>query len=160
MNERNAWDQLENETTEAYARFLAYRNMGPTRTLEAAYKASAKRGKKRQVSGTWASESQVNNWRERAARWDVAQLNQIVPETAGLIFEGIKEYARIVLRELQSAQYKPRNWAELRDSLVVLAGFVSPEVITQAVDNSAGPGDATEQANSADGPNMGETSPT
>ena len=150
----NAWDQLDNEPTEAHARFLVYRNLGPVRTVEAAYHSVGKSRKKNGMSGQWASDSAAYNWRERAARWDVAQLNQIVPETAGIIFEGIKEYARIVLRELQSAQYKPRNWAELRDSLVVLAGFVSPEVITQAVDNSAGHGDATGQVTRDDNPNV------
>lgn len=141
--DRKAWEQLDNEPDEAYVRFLVYRNLGPARTLDLAYAAANvnKRKRSASASGQWREDSTTYHWRERAARWDVSQLSQVVPETAGLIFESIKEYARIVLGELQTGKHKPRKWAEVKDSLVTLAQFVSPEVITSAIDNAGAPGD-------------------
>lgn len=136
MSNKQPWDQLDNESTEAYARFLVYRNLGPARTIEHAYQSTAgnKSGKRVSRSGYWEKDSADYSWRERAARWDVAQLSQVVPETAGIIFQAIKEFAVITLREVTN--YKPRNWAEVKDSIVILSNLVAPEVIAAAVDQS------------------------
>lgn len=132
------WEQLPNEPPEAYARFLVYRNLGPARTLDAAYTTAnvGNRRKSSERSGTWQDNSTAYNWRERAARWDVAQLSAVVPATAGVIFEAIAEFAKQVLAEVQAGTHKPKNWTEVKDALIVLASFVSPDVITAAVDNA------------------------
>jgi len=138
----NAWDQLPGEPPEAYARFLIYRNLGPARTIDAAYGASAgNRRKSQSTSGQWLADSSAYNWRERAARWDVAQLSVVVPETTGLIFEAIAEYSKIVLEELKARKRKPGSWIELKEYLVVLSNLVSPDVIAAAADHAraAGP---------------------
>lgn len=144
IESKSAWEQRADEPSEAYARFLIYRNLGPGRTLDLAYKIAnvGKRRKSSQRSGTWQDNSTAFAWRERAARWDVYTLNQVVPETAAYIFQSIKEFARLTLESLNSGKYSPKNWVEVRDSLVVLASFVSPEVIAHAVDNASGTGDA------------------
>lgn len=154
---QSPWDQLPGEPPEAYARFLIYRNLGPARSLDAAYQASApKRSKSPSVSGQWKDDSADYNWRERAARWDVAQLSVVVPEATGLIFQSIAEYAKIILEALQERKHTPRTWAELKDGLVVLSTLVSPDVIAAATDHAqpAGPGagdesDGTESAAAA-----------
>lgn len=133
------WEQLENETPEAYTRFLVYRNLGPGRSIAAAYKA-VKGGKKREPSGQWERDSVAYNWPDRAARWDVAQLSELVPEATANIFKAISETARIALRELESGRLKPANWAELKETVTLLASFISPEVITSAIDNAGNTG--------------------
>ena len=121
--------------------------MGPARTLDSAYQTANVGGKRRKSSersGTWQENASAYNWRERAARWDIAQLSAVVPETAGVIFEAIREFSRQVLAEVQAGTHKPKNWTEVKDALIVLAGFVSPDVITAAVDNSSRAGDDTQ----------------
>jgi hypothetical protein len=117
--------------------------MGPARTIDNAYivGSAGKRKKSQATSGQWTADSAAYNWRERAARWDIAQLSAVVPETAGVIFEAIREFSRQVLAEVQAGAHKPKNWTEVKDALIVLAGFVSPDVITAAVDNSSRAGD-------------------
>lgn len=138
------WEQLPGEPPEAYARFLIYRNLGPARSLDAAYAISniTKRKKSESASGQWREDSTAYHWRERAARWDVAQLSVVVPETTGLIFQAIAEYAKIVLEELQARKQKPRTWSELKEGLVVLSTLVSPDVIAHAANHSGDAGDA------------------
>lgn len=155
---QSPWDQLPGEPPEAYARFLIYRNLGPARSLDAAYKIAnvGKRRKSSERSGTWQENATAHRWRERAARWDVAQLSVVVPEATGLIFQSIAEYAKIILEALQERKHTPRTWAELKDGLVVLSTLVSPDVIAAATDHAqpAGPGagdesDGTESAAAA-----------
>lgn len=136
------WDQQPGEPPEAYARFLVYRNMGPVRSLDAAYQAAnvGKGRKSSERSGTWQDNSSAYNWRERAARWDVAQLSAVVPETAGVIFEAIKEFARQTLAEVQSGKHRPKDWGEVKEALVVLSTLVSPDVIATAADNAQAAG--------------------
>lgn len=38
---RKAWEQLPDEPDSAYARFLMYRNLGPARSIDAAFKTTA-----------------------------------------------------------------------------------------------------------------------
>ncbi len=136
------WAQLPHEPPEAYARFLIYRNLGPARSLDAAYQVASagKRRKSLSASGQWLDDSSAYNWRQRAARWDVAQLSVVVPEATGLIFQAIAEYAKIVLEELQARKQKPRTWSELKEGLVVLSTLVSPDVIAAVADNSSSAG--------------------
>lgn len=138
---RAIWEQLEGESVEAYVRFLAYRNFGPTRTLQKAADSvqppPTKVKKTKPVSiGQWEQDSAQFNWRERAAKWDISQLSQVVPETTAVIFQAIQEYARQTLQQLLAGDYKPRNWAELRESVIVLASFISPEVVSAAANNA------------------------
>jgi hypothetical protein len=147
MENKPIWEQQEGEPDEAYTRFLIYRNLGPARTIEkaAGLLHDETKGKKTKVSTSqWTKDSAEYNWRERAAKWDIAMLSSVVPETAAYIFAGIREFAKITLEHLQSGTYSPKNWAEVKDSLVTLAGFVAPEIITNAVDNAQAGGANTE----------------
>lgn len=148
----NPWDQQPGEPSEAYARFLVYRNLGPGRSLDAAYGIAnvGNRRKSSERSGTWQENATAHRWRERAARWDVAQLSVVVPSTAGVIFEAIAEFARQVLAEVQAGTHKPKSWTEVKDALIVLAGFVSPDVITATIDHASRVGDEKPGGGGAD----------
>ncbi len=62
-----AWTRSDDETAKAYAAFCAYRDLGSSRSLDAAF-AQAKgcqKGVKR-VSGFWQRWSRDNHWKNRA----------------------------------------------------------------------------------------------
>jgi hypothetical protein len=158
------WDQQHGEPDEAYVRFLFFRNIGPTRTILAAWqlwvkaraektRAKTKRKTAAQThpSGTWSDDAATWRWIERARAWDIAMLREVVPETATLIFSAIREMARITLEELASGRMRPTTWEEVKESAVVLSQFIAPETITAVVNhaqddgaNSDGDDDASE----------------
>jgi len=130
------WERLDGEPEVAYARFLLYRNLGPARTLEAAYsiscRAKAKDSTKRHIPGSWGEECARYSWRERATAWDIAQLETIVPGSVATIYTAIGEFAKVTLDQLQSGKVRPRNWAQVMAALNVLANFVTPETADAA----------------------------
>src|SRR5512139_1011766 len=79
-DERRPWDQLPDEPSAAYARFLVYRNLGAARSVDAAYHtgpSEAKRGKARRASSQWFEDSVHYQWPERAAAWDIENLTTL-----------------------------------------------------------------------------------
>jgi hypothetical protein len=103
-------ERLPDESAAAYARFLAYRNLGPARTLDAAYRAfrGVPEGSKRcRRPGQWQRESVQFNWAARA------------------------------LAALALKATKPNGWAEALEALKILGAFVPHEVI-QAVSKAQG----------------------
>jgi len=71
----NPWDRRPDEPTRWYARFGTFRLLGPTRTLEDAYRAAAQLESlpgKRPGSG-WRSAAARYDWQARAAAYDDAQ---------------------------------------------------------------------------------------
>ena len=68
--EPKPWEQMPGESGAAYAAFLAYRNMGATRT----YVATARSLRRHEsLMRRWATR---HRWQERAWRWDVQQAGQ------------------------------------------------------------------------------------
>jgi len=66
------WSRQPNETTRWYARFLAYRLLGPNRSLYAAYQLE-KQQPHRGVPGAWRKNAQAWFWQARAEAWDAQQ---------------------------------------------------------------------------------------
>ncbi|WP_421743315.1 hypothetical protein [Cellulomonas sp.] len=60
------WDRRLGESTRAHAAFLAYRDAGPARSLDAVAREWAGSGSRSRI-GTWSSSW---SWVARAARWD------------------------------------------------------------------------------------------
>lgn len=161
----NAWDQQHGEPDEAYVRFLLFRNMGPTRTILAAWqlwvkarpaprtKTKRKTAAQTHASGTWSDDAATWRWIERARAWDIATLRDVVPETATLIFSAIREMARITLEELTSGNLRPTTWEEVKDSAVVLSQFIAPETITAVVDHAQNDGADSDEGDDASEPN-------
>jgi len=64
------WEQREQESAQAYEAFLAYRDLGPSRT----FKATADRvGKHESLMRRWADR---HRWRERVWAWDLHEARQ------------------------------------------------------------------------------------
>lgn len=141
-DERKPWDQLPDEPDPAYVRFLMYRDLGPARSIDAAYVAAtgeATKGSKRQqrAPGQWTHDSAQFGWPERALAWDKHLLADLVPEAASVIFHTINETARVALRHLQSGKLRPRNWQQLVETVTILASFIAPETIQAAIDHAS-----------------------
>lgn len=64
------WEQCEDESAEAYEAFLAYRDLGRSRTFKAA---AAHVGKHESLIRRWANR---HRWRERVWAWDVHEARQ------------------------------------------------------------------------------------
>lgn len=80
------WDKQPRESSEAYAAFCVYRDLGPSRTLAAAYRAYREGTQKRlrgtfsddapdkstglQVPGSWKKNRISGNWNARAEAYD------------------------------------------------------------------------------------------
>src|SRR5258707_13385220 len=75
---RQPWSQREGEPDGAYARFLVYCHLGPSRSIDAAYQtvAGAAKGSKRRAPGQWFRDSQQWEWHRRAEAWDIFHLRQ------------------------------------------------------------------------------------
>lgn len=71
------WLQASGETNEAYAAFCVYLDLGPRRSIDAAYRTYLSRTRSRPISdvtlracGRWTCWSVVHRWRERALAFD------------------------------------------------------------------------------------------
>jgi hypothetical protein len=70
--EGQPWDRQKGESEAAYRAFLAYRDLGPGRSREAAYARWAGHGKgtERAPAGKFTKWCAENDWVERARAWD------------------------------------------------------------------------------------------
>jgi hypothetical protein len=124
------WDQQEGEPDAAYAHFLIYRNLGPGRSLDAAYvtaNPAARRSKTQQgrAAGNWGAESSRWHWVERADAYDV-HVAILVGERA--IAAQLALVDTLTPRAQQvAATCEPQTWRELLDTLDVLRDAI-PEV--------------------------------
>lgn len=150
--DQKVWDQLEGEPNEAYARFLVYRDLGPNRSVILAYDSfrpnapQSKENPTRSASRAWWENYRVFRWKGRALAWDVSQLANAVPEAATTIFRLISETAKACLAEIANGNIKPQSFAELKEMVVILGGFISPEVISTTINNAGNAGDSERQS--------------
>ena len=127
------WDQLLDEPITAYRRFLVYRNLGPGRTLEKAYRATkGNKGQQESPPGSWTRNTTQYNWVERATAWDIEQMSQYGTQAVINWVLSIVELSEQTLVEIQSGRLKPRSFDQLLGALDVLGKFVTPETVEAA----------------------------
>lgn len=146
------WEQWPGEPDDWYAKFQVFMSLGVNRTLLDAYRMlyasnqqaeMAISGIKHDIvlpsvpSGSWFKISQKWRWNDRAARYDVYALSALVPQTVTMIFQTIGEFANVTLASLKAGDIKPTQWNELKEAVVTLAGYISPEIIQATVANAA-----------------------
>ncbi len=130
------WDQLEGEPDPAYAHFLVYRNLGPARSLDAAYATVASnrvksRQRQNRPSGSWAKESAVYRWAERAAAWDIYTLTAVGMQAVVKWVNALDRAIEQTLIHLQTSKRKPRTWKEMIDAVVALGNFIPAETVAE-----------------------------
>jgi hypothetical protein len=154
------WEQLRGEPKESFNRFLIYRNLGPARSLNLAYRyylqslpldpsqpaKVAKGSKRQQAPGNWCSDSERYKWTKRAAAWDTDQLLKVGSDIAPFWAQVLRDVVKKAARALLSPNFKPRQW---RDVLLVLdkvSPYLNPEVFKEI---QAASGAGTSPATSA-----------
>ncbi len=139
--ERKAWEQLEGEPNEAYARFLVYRNLGRARSLDAAFRLdigkATKGNKRQQAPGQWGGDSVQWNWVERATAWDIEMLT-LHGEAVVLDFiAAMRNYASKTLHASLRERLTPRDWGELTNAINTLGKFIPADTVAAIQDTAA-----------------------
>jgi hypothetical protein len=122
------WEQITGESKQHYSWFLAYRNLGPTRTLERAYQATT--GKEGQTPGAWTKAATSHRWVERAAAWDVYTLSEAGARVVSLFVAAMEQLALQTIAGLQA--HAPKNFAEALAGLEALGDLVPAETVEAA----------------------------
>lgn len=126
------WDQRPDETPEAFARFLAYRNLGPGRTLPQAQRChtGGKQGKNWQrACGQWNDESARFDWVSRATAWDVAMLTKHGEALAVSWMAVIVNATRKAAEKLCDPKFTPKSWRDVLSVIDAVGKHLSPEVL-------------------------------
>jgi hypothetical protein len=144
------WEQQEGESAADYARFLIYRNLGPARTIDAAYEIyqrdnqpepnSSEKGlskplkvsesTSKRAGGWWKDTYFKHNWRKRAEAWDIHNLTLQGKEFVQSFYQAITGLSLLTSQSILEGKIKPDNWADLLNGLTTLGNFISPEALT------------------------------
>lgn len=144
------WDQLPDEPDETYARFLMYRNLGPGRTLLAAYcvhiasfrnaSTVGKRQKPQEVPGHWGNDSARWKWGDRATAWDIHTLHTHGEQLSVLWVGLIRLAAEKCAQKMAQPNCKPRDFMQCLAVVDKLAAFLSPDAIKSLQPPAGDPG--------------------
>ena len=149
--EKAPWQRLEGEPAAAYARFLVYRNLGPTRSLHRAWEAHLQAGKRGRgatksnekqpdVSSAWTRNCAEYRWPERAREWDIAMLSQVGAEAVVDFVNILRLYAARTLEALSDAgAIKPDGFGQITAAVNTLGALIPAETV-EAVQSIAGSG--------------------
>lgn len=144
-NRKYKWDRLAVEDDLDYSYFLVFRNLGPRRTLRAAYRhfaASFGNAQKTPLSGVnvpekWKSLRRDNRWVERAAAWDVHCLKSVGCRVAVNQSQAILSLSREAVRAARKVHIDPEQTAELLDVMRTIQGYLTPETVAAVAMNAA-----------------------
>lgn len=125
---KKAWEQIEGEPNEAYARFLVYRNLGVARTVQQTRKLTAKNGEKGR-SGTLERESVDFKWAERASAWDIEALEQVGRNVVVQFVSALEAMALKTLTALNNDSIKPGDWEQVLKAVNTLGSFIPAETV-------------------------------
>lgn len=134
-NTRKPWEQQEGEPDSAYARFCVYRDLGPSRTIEDAYKqhsGKAKKGAKRQyISGQWSRDSIAYDWVKRATRFDIEMFSTTGIQVVTRWYKSLDIISQKALKNLLENKVKPKGWSESVDATVRIGAFIPAETASR-----------------------------
>jgi hypothetical protein len=138
---KQPWEQQKGEPDSAYVRFLLYRNLGPARSLDAAYAAQSKaaNGSKRRAPGAWFAESVRWHWQERACAWDIAMLAQLGQQAIVAFAAFLEALSRRALTALADPTVHPRSWEDLLHTAEVISGLIDPRAVEALLDRPSHP---------------------
>lgn len=107
----NVWDKQDYETPKAHQGFLAYRDLGPKRSLKRAWTLYQERTKpehkrNNNVSSHFADWSRNNQWVERAEAWDLHQASLVEQQRED-------QRRRLIESEIDDYETQLAKWHEL-----------------------------------------------
>lgn len=125
------WERLTDETEESYVRFLVYRNLGPMRSLDIAYKQfcnAHNRSKSPQyASGQWKDDCAKYSWVSRARAWDIYNLTESGKETFVKFLATLNALVTKAYQTIQNS--KELNPDTVIRALDVIAKCFPPETV-------------------------------
>lgn len=133
--ERRPWEQLPGEPDAAYARFLHYRDLGPTRTIDDAFRVyEAKRTHtnpvKPRTPSQWQKDSMRWRWVRRARAWDLFVLLSAGSDATEAYLRVITIFARNALDALQSGTLmRPMTFDDAVKAIDLLSKVISKEAL-------------------------------
>jgi hypothetical protein len=124
------WEQLQGEPNQHYSWFLAYRNLGSTRSLDRAYAAFKRDETCERAPGNWADASVRHRWPERAAAWDVYVLSEAGAAVVVRFVDAMRELADQAIRGLRT--HPPSSFSEALRAMEMLATLIPAESVAAA----------------------------
>jgi hypothetical protein len=126
------WDQMPGETDTQYAHFLAYRDLGPARTVGRAYRRARKTSEfahgegARRAPGFFRRLARRWRWAVRAGAWDVHNLHRYGERVAPLYVAMLERMARKGARA--AGRHKPGQpgWADVLATAALLGKLLVP----------------------------------
>lgn len=124
---KNVWERQDDETSIAYAAFLRFRDLGPGRSVLAAYNQNSHRA--RRAPGQWNKWASQHRWKQRAAAWDnhLAIVEQKAREKA------LSEYESQWARRREAAREK--GWTVGEALLAKAEQMLSLPIFTKTVED-------------------------
>ena len=125
MSNTLSWERLPDELGRWFARFERYRLLGPTRSIEAAWRSetgAAKGSKGKRPTRHWYAMAKACSWRERAEAWDAT----VFAESGR---ECVLEFMRTITTATRQAnagmlRNRPKTWSQLLQTLNFLAKVI------------------------------------
>jgi hypothetical protein len=141
-----AWERLSAENSEAYARFLIYKDLGPCRGLKKAYLEYLRRydgftgdAKRLHVPGQWYDDSRFHSWVDRAAAWDVYCLARYGAGIAALHVTALRRLAERNARLAGKLKPGDDGFADLLASVRLVAEVMTPDVVREIAERHRQP---------------------
>jgi hypothetical protein len=139
------WDQQPGEPDEAYIHFLTYRNYGPGRSIDKAFRSTLTSGQiAKKVSltghGRWGANCSRYHWVERVHAWDIANLKLAGERTVVRFVGALDLMADRILQAFENEKLKPKTWSQLENAVDLLGSFISAETVAQIRDTARGDG--------------------
>lgn len=113
--QRHPWDRHEGESSAAHLAFQAYLEIGPSRSLNAAYASRGQKGGKevarRKAPGIWQRWSKSHDWPARATEWDAHLAKRIREGFADALRDRAAEMGAATIREYYAELRKIKTLA-------------------------------------------------
>ncbi len=121
------WDRREGESEPAYIAFLVYRNLGPSRSIDRAYR-QFKQGKcertavprRTSAPGNWGDYSVRFDWVQRARAWDIWRLQVYGQRVAVLLTHNLERSLERLADALDRYGLGDPEWSQILDTFGVL----------------------------------------
>jgi hypothetical protein len=126
------WDRQPGESDKQYGHFLAYRDLGPARTVGRAYRRATNQGEftrgqgAKRAPGFFRRLAQRWRWQERAGAWDVRNLQRYGERVAPLYVAMLERLAACGLKA--AARHRPGQpeWEQVLATAALLGKLLKP----------------------------------
>ena len=131
---RKSWEQQPDEPDGSFDRFVYYRDLGPTRSIDRAWRAwqmtgenAAPRNADRRADGHWTKDSVEHSWRQRAREYDAHKFRTTNSDVLQKFTENLRDLALGVGVALE--EIRPQTFKEICYAIRILSKLIPPETV-------------------------------